>query len=97
MFKESKAIWLFGLSGAGKTTLAKELIKEYAGRQVKTILLDGDVIRKGICKDLGFGKHDRFENVRRIAKICNLMLGAGVIPIVAAITPMSATEDLSRT
>ncbi|WP_332243917.1 adenylyl-sulfate kinase [Flavivirga spongiicola] len=80
-------IWFFGLSGAGKTTLAKEVLQEYKERNIPTILLDGDVLRNGINKNLGFSKDDRSENVRRIAEICKLMLQANVVPIVAAITP----------
>ena len=84
---ENKVIWLFGLSGAGKSTLANLVSKKYEQRNVKTILLDGDILRKGINRALGFSKEDRSENVRRIAEICKLMLKVGVVPIVAAITP----------
>lgn len=84
---KNKAIWFFGLSGAGKTTLAKEVLQKYKERNIKTILLDGDILRNGINKGLGFSKEDRSENVRRIAEICKLMFLVDVVPIVAAITP----------
>ncbi|GAA3563803.1 adenylyl-sulfate kinase [Snuella lapsa] len=84
---KNKAIWLFGLSGAGKTTLAKQVSQTYEKANIKTILLDGDILRNGINKGLGFCKEDRSENVRRIAEVCKLMLQVGTVPIVSAITP----------
>ncbi len=81
-----KTVWLFGLSGAGKTTLAVSLLKEMEGQR-NVILLDGDRLRRGINSNLGFSKEDRRENVRRIAEVCKLLMQVGVMPIVAAITP----------
>ncbi len=77
-----KTIWFFGLSGAGKTTLAKHTYSEYKKNNITAILLDGDILRNGINKELGFSKIDRSENVRRIAEICKLMLQVNVVPIV---------------
>lgn len=82
-----KTVWFFGLSGSGKTTLANSLAEKEQEKGIRTILLDGDIIRKGINQNLGFSKADRDENVRRIAEICKLMQQVGVRPIVAAITP----------
>lgn len=87
MKTRNRAIWLFGLSGAGKTTLSKALSEHFNKTKIPHVLLDGDVIRHGINNDLGFSKEDRRENVRRLAEISNLMLQVGIIPIVAAITP----------
>ena len=87
---------VYGLSGAGKTSLAQEVLKIYRKRGIKTILLDGDLIRKGINNDLSFSKEDRKENVRRIAEICKLMLEVDVVPFVAAITPYEAHRELVK-
>ncbi|GAA3569468.1 adenylyl-sulfate kinase [Snuella lapsa] len=84
---KNKAIWLFGLSGAGKTTLARQISETYEKQNIRTIVLDGDILRNGINKGLGFSREDRSENVRRIAEICKLMLQVDIVPIVAAITP----------
>lgn len=89
-----KAIWLFGLSGSGKTTLSKELAWKIEKCGQKTILLDGDIVRKGINNNLGFSKLDRIENVRRIAEICKLMLPIGVTPIVSVITPYESAREM---
>jgi adenylylsulfate kinase len=93
---KNKAIWLFGLSGAGKTTLAIEIQKQLNKAHQKNILLDGDIIRTGINKNLGFTREDRKENVRRIAEISKLMLQVNVIPIIAAITPYRSDRELIK-
>lgn len=82
-----KVIWFFGPSGAGKTTLANKFSAHCQGKSIKTVILDGDIIREGICKNLGFTREDRNENIRRIAEVCKLMLQVNITPIVAAITP----------
>jgi len=69
---KNKCIWLYGLSGAGKTTLAALLADHLKEQELKVILLDGDQLRRGINKDLGFSELDRFENVRRAAEIAAL-------------------------
>jgi len=92
----NRAIWFFGLSGAGKTTLAYEIDRVLKKRNLNTTILDGDIVRKGLNKDLGFTKNDRNENIRRVAEVCKLMLEAGIIPIVAAITPYNAQRRLIR-
>ncbi|MEW4924696.1 adenylyl-sulfate kinase [Algibacter sp. 2305UL17-15] len=89
-----KAIWLFGLSGAGKTTLSTRLLQKMKGLNKKAMLLDGDILRKGINSNLGFSKKDRNENVRRIAEICKLLLKLDVVPIVAAITPYEKDREM---
>jgi adenylylsulfate kinase len=96
MVIKNKAIWLFGLSGAGKTSLALEIQKQLNKAHQKNILLDGDIIRTGINKNLGFGREDRKENVRRIAEISKLMLQVHIIPIVAAITPYRSDRELIK-
>lgn len=80
-------VWFTGMSGAGKTTSAQLLATKLRSRSAKVELLDGDVIRTGVSKGLGFSKEDREENVRRIGFICELLSRNGVIAIVAAISP----------
>jgi len=89
-------VWLTGLSSAGKSTIAGELLKRVrdAGRAVE--MLDGDCIRQRLCKDLGFSKPDRDENVRRIGFVAELLAKNGVIVIVAAISPYRAVRDEVR-
>jgi adenylyl-sulfate kinase len=80
-------IWLTGFSGAGKTTLSKEIEKGLHDMGVHTYLLDGDNIRHGLNRDLGFSKEDRKENIRRIAEVAKLFADAGLVVICAFITP----------
>lgn len=89
-------IWLTGLSGAGKSTIAFRLKRRLtkAGRQV--CLLDGDVVRRHLCSDLGFSETDRKENIRRVAEVARLMADTGVICIVALISPYVADRELAR-
>jgi len=85
----SKVIWFTGLSGAGKTTLAKELEKRLHNNGYLTQVLDGDNIRTGINNNLGFSDTDRMENIRRIAEVSKLLVQSGVITINSFISPTS--------
>jgi len=89
-------IWFTGLSGAGKSTLARALAAHevFGGRAVS--VLDGDVLRTGLCKDLGFGLADRRENVRRVAEVARLMNDAGVTAVCALISPLVADRVMAR-
>lgn len=89
-------LWMTGLSGAGKTTLAKLLEKELFKCGYQTIILDGDDLRKGLNKNLGFSKEDRSENIRRTAEVSRLMLNAGVISIVSLISPFQNDRKIAR-
>src|SRR5882672_5248334 len=90
-------IQLTGLSGSGKTTLAYNLKKALATDHCKTEVLDGDEFRKHICKDLGFGRKDREENIRRRGCIGLLLADNGIISIMSAINPYEAVrEELKR-
>lgn len=80
-------LWLTGYSGAGKTTIARELEKELFDAGVQTMLLDGDNIRRGLCGDLGFSERDRSENIRRVGEVANLLFESGHIVICAFISP----------
>lgn len=95
---ESKGIvlWLTGLSGAGKTTIAKGLERKLKGYGYLVEVLDGDVIRTNLSKGLGFSREDRDINIRRIGFVANLLSRNGVVVIVAAITPYRAARDELR-
>lgn len=89
----AKSIWLFGLSGAGKTTFANELVSSINGPYLH---LDGDVLRQGVCSDLGFSLHDRIANVTRVAHICKTCNQQGISCIVSMITPTANMRTLAR-
>jgi adenylyl-sulfate kinase len=98
MSEFNRTIWLFGLSGAGKTCIANALrwLMIQYGRM--PILLDGDTMRRGMCSDLGFSETDRRENVRRVAHMANhlQMSAVGVVPIVSLITPIDDHREFVR-
>lgn len=89
MEKQGHAIWLFGLSGSGKSTLAAELQRAH-GRTAssKVLMLDGDRLRAGLCRGLGFADADREENLRRAAEVARLGVESGLVVIAAFITPL---------
>lgn len=89
-------IWMTGLSGAGKSTIANALEVALHGLGVRTYLLDGDNLRLGLNRDLGFSDADRVENVRRIAEVARLMLDAGMVVICAAISPFERERQAAR-
>jgi adenylylsulfate kinase len=89
-------VWTTGLSGSGKTTIARELEKRLHERGVKVEILDGDVVRTNLSKGLGFSKEDRDINIRRIGFVANLLSRNGVIAITAAISPYQAIRDEVR-
>ena len=91
-----KVIWFTGLSGAGKSTIANALEVELHRQGKRTYILDGDNIRQGINRDLGFSEVDRIENIRRVAEVARLMLDAGVIVITAFISPFRQDRQLAR-
>lgn len=94
--QQPRCIWLTGLSGAGKSTLANALEVRLHGSGRHTCLLDGDNLRRGLCSDLGMTSEARKENVRRIAEVARLMVDAGLIVIVAAISPFRADREAAR-
>ncbi len=93
---DGTAIWLTGLSGAGKTTLGCALEEQLRREGRRVELLDGDTVRKHLCRGLGFSREDRDENIRRIAFVASLLARHGVIPIVAAISPYRAAREEAR-
>src|SRR5437763_15366891 len=80
-------LWFTGLSGAGKSTIANLVEKKLAARGRHTFLLDGDNIRHGLNRDLGFTEADRIENIRRVGEVARLMADAGLIVLTAFISP----------
>lgn len=91
-----RVLWLTGLSGSGKSTVADALERRLYALGMHTFVLDGDNVRTGINKDLGFTPEDRAENVRRVAEAAKLMLDAGLIVIVALISPFRADRRAAR-
>ena len=89
-------VWLTGLSGSGKSTIAVDLEKALGARGVRTYILDGDNIRHGLNKNLGFSPEDRTENIRRIGEVSKLFTDAGVVAITAFISPYRADRDQVR-
>ena len=89
-------VWITGLSGAGKTTLAEALERTLFDLGCNVFVLDGDKVRGGLCADLGFSLPERSENVRRIGEVARLFSQAGQIVIVSAISPMRADRDRAR-
>ena len=89
-------LWFTGLSGSGKSTLAGALEAALYARGVSTYLLDGDNIRHGLCRDLGFSEADRKENIRRVGEVAKLMMDAGLVVLTAFISPYRAERQQVR-
>jgi bifunctional enzyme CysN/CysC len=89
-------VWLTGLSGAGKSSVAIELESKLHRRGIHTYVLDGDNVRHGLCSDLGFSPSDRDENIRRVGEVANLMVDAGTLVIAAFISPYRRVRDRVR-
>ena len=97
MFKQTgKILWFTGLSGSGKSTLANATEHRLHQLGYKTMVLDGDNIRMGLCKDLGFSDADRTENIRRIAEVAKLFAESGTIVLTAFISPFRSDRDAAR-
>ncbi|KDE20499.1 NodQ bifunctional enzyme [Acetobacter aceti 1023] len=93
---KGSVFWLTGLSGSGKSTLARAAETRLFADGVDVTVLDGDTLRAGLCKDLGFSEADRTENVRRAAEVARLLRDAGQVVIVALISPLRSDRDLAR-
>ena len=89
-------IWFTGYSGAGKSSLAAEVEKQLNAQGFKTSLLDGDIVRTGLCKDLTFSKQDREENIRRVGHMAHQLVDAGMIVLCAFISPFRESRDNVR-
>jgi len=94
--EQGLTVWFTGLSGAGKTTICKAVATELLAHGLQVEVIDGDIIRNHLCKDLGFSKQDRDENIRRIAFVAQLLTRNGAIVLVSAISPYRASRDQAR-
>lgn len=94
--QQPRCIWFTGLSGSGKSTLANLLEQHLHAQGCHTYLLDGDNVRHGLNRDLGFTEADRVENIRRIAEVAKLMVDAGLIVLASFISPFRAERQLAR-
>lgn len=89
-------VWLLGLSGAGKTTIASLLEEKLTAEGYFSVLLDGDNLRSGINRDLSFGLEDRSENIRRAAEIAKIMAGNNIITLCSFITPLTVHREVAN-
>ena len=89
-------IWFTGLSASGKSTIAGALEQILSKQGYHTYLLDGDNVRHGLCRDLGFGDDDRKENIRRVGEVANLLADSGLIVLAAFISPFCADRQIVR-
>jgi len=96
MGHDAKVVWLTGLSGAGKSTIADAAVRKLHALGVHTFVLDGDNVRHGLNKDLGFTPEDRAENVRRVAEVSKLMVDAGLVVFVALVSPFIGDRRAAR-
>jgi bifunctional enzyme CysN/CysC len=94
--QKPRVLWFTGLSGSGKSTIANEVEKQLNLMNRHTFLLDGDNVRHGLNKDLGFTETDRIENIRRIGEVAKLMADAGLIVLTAFISPFRAERQMVR-
>lgn len=92
----SKVFWFTGLSGAGKSTIAEAFERALHARGVNSFILDGDNVRSGLSKDLGFTDSERVEHIRRTAEVAKLMMDAGIVVIAALISPFKSERDMVR-
>ena len=94
--QRGRVFWLYGLSGSGKSTLAHALERRLHGEGVLTRLLDGDNIRTGLSRGLGFSDEDRLENIRRISEVAKLFAETGIVTLAAFITPTRELRAMAR-
>lgn len=93
---KSLVLWFTGLSGSGKSTIAGRVEEKLFEKGIRTFILDGDNIRSGLNKRLGFSDEDRLENLRRIGEVSKLMLNSGIIVLAAFISPKKTERDLVK-
>jgi bifunctional enzyme CysN/CysC len=93
---KSCVLWLTGLPSSGKSTIADEVEKSLHGLGYRTMVIDGDTVRTGLSSDLGFTNEDRSENVRRVAHLAEIVIQAGVVAIVALVSPIAKDRDAAR-
>lgn len=96
MASNGLVIWMTGLSGSGKSTIAHQLFDKLKHQEIHAVILDGDVLRNGVSSDLGFSAKDREENIRRAAEIAKLLSSSGMIVICSLITPLQRFRELAK-
>ena len=96
LWQKGIVLWLYGLSGSGKSTIANEVERMLHGEGRLTVILDGDNLRTGLNGNLGFSDDDRTENVRRVAETAKLLAGQGIIVVVSVITPLRRHRAAAR-
>lgn len=96
MSHDPKVIWFTGLSGSGKSTLAERLQQHFLQSNIRSYILDGDNVRQGLNKDLGFSDSDRKENIRRVAEVSKLFLDTGTVVLSAFISPFNADRRMAK-
>ncbi|HEY0288213.1 MAG TPA: adenylyl-sulfate kinase [Pseudomonas sp.] len=96
LIEQPPVIWLTGLSGAGKSTIARHLKSKLADQGLGVVILDGDELRHGLCRDLGFSHEDRSENTRRVGEVARLFRDTGVCVIAALISPFAKDRTAVR-
>ena len=96
LIEAAPVIWLTGLSGAGKSTIAIQLKSKLDEQGVAVVILDGDELRAGLCSDLGFSDEDRSENIRRVSEVAKLFRDTGVCVVVALISPFARNRAAAR-
>jgi adenylylsulfate kinase len=89
-------VWLLGVSGSGKTTLAERLKRDFDRKNIKSFIVDGDLIRDFFDRDLGYSKKERVENIKRVMITAFVLEQNGIVPIVANISPYQELRDLAR-
>jgi adenylylsulfate kinase len=89
-------VWLYGLSGAGKTTLAESLARHLALEAIPAQILDGDTLRRGLCRDLGYDEASRRENIRRAAEVAKLFAESGRVVLAAFVCPLRQMREAAR-
>ncbi len=94
--QHARVIWMTGLSGSGKTTIARNIEMELNKRGFLTQILDGDNVRTGINNNLGFSEEDRYENIRRISEVSKLFMNCGIICINSFISPTKKIRDMAK-
>lgn len=93
---QSFVLWFTGLSGSGKSTVANAVAQRLFEKEIRNYVLDGDNVRHGLNKDLGFSDHDRTENIRRIGEVSKLFVDSGQVVLTAFISPFIADRELVR-
>jgi len=96
MKNKTPVLWFTGLSGAGKSTLSQAMYKKLTDSNIRSTIIDGDILRQGLCKNLGFTKEDRSENIRRAGEVAKLFADADILTLAAFMSPMDADRNLVR-